>query len=67
MGRTNSRKADGWKWFAVKAVHDGKEYIASGFGSWKYDAIGIFLSENPDICFREIIEIREETSEQNCK
>lgn len=52
--------SDTWKQFTVKAIHDGKEVVASGFASWKYDAIGLFLSENPDICFKEIIEIKEE-------
>ena len=56
MKRSNSRVSDTWKQFTVKAIHDGKEVVAS----WKYDAIGLFLSENPDICFKEIIEIKEE-------
>lgn len=60
MKRSNSRGSDTWKQFTVKAIHDGKEVVASGFASWKYDAIGLFLSENPDICFKEIIEIKEE-------
>lgn len=50
MKRSNSRVSDTWKQFTVKAIHDGKEVVASGFASWKYDAIGLFLSENPDIC-----------------
>lgn len=60
MKRSNSRASDTWKQFTVKAIHDGKEVVASGFASWKYDAIGLFLSQNPDICFKEIIEIKEE-------
>lgn len=60
MKRSNSRVSDTWKQFTVKAIHDGKEVVASGLASWKYDAIGLFLSENPDICFKEIIEIKEE-------
>jgi hypothetical protein len=60
LKRSNSRVSDTWKQFTVKAIHDGKEVVASGFASWKYDAIGLFLSENPDICFKEIIEIKEE-------
>ena len=60
MKRSNSRVSDTWKQFTVKAIHDGKEVVASGFASWKYDAIGLFLSENPDICFKAIIEIKEE-------
>lgn len=60
MKGSNSRTSDTWKQFTVKAIHDGKEVVASGFASWKYDAIGLFLSVNPDICFKEIIEIKEE-------
>lgn len=59
MKKENSRSSDSWRQFQVKAIHDGKEIVSSGLASWKYDAIGIFLSDNPDICFREIVEVKE--------